>query len=88
MKRIMRYLILTPNVDLWYHKGSHFKLIGYLDVDYGGYKVDRKSTLGTCQFLGRTIVSWSLKKKNSVALSTTEAEYVITGSCCAQLLWM
>jgi hypothetical protein len=33
-------------------------------------------------------VSWSSKKQNSVALSTAEAEYVATGACCAQLLWM
>jgi hypothetical protein len=33
-------------------------------------------------------VSWSSKKQTSVALSTAEAEYVATGQCCAQLLWM
>jgi hypothetical protein len=46
------------------------------------------STSGTCQLLGRSLVSWSSKKQNSVALSTAEAEYINTGSCCAQLLWM
>jgi hypothetical protein len=38
--------------------------------------------------LGRSLVSWSSKKQNSVALSTTEAEYIAVGSCCAQILWM
>jgi hypothetical protein len=33
-------------------------------------------------------VSWSSKKQNCVALSTSEAEYIATGACCAQLLWM
>jgi hypothetical protein len=84
----MRYLVLTPNLGLWYPKGSHFELLGYSDVDYAGCKVNRKSTSGTCQFLGWSIVSWSSKKQNSIALSTTEAEYVTAGSCCAQLLWM
>ena len=46
------------------------------------------STSGTYQLLGRSLVSWSSKKQNSVALSTTEAEYISAGSCCAQLLWM
>ena len=27
-------------------------------------------------------------KQNSVALSTAEAEYISTGSCCTQILWM
>jgi hypothetical protein len=33
-------------------------------------------------------VSWASKKQNSVALSTTEAEYIAAGYCCVQLLWM
>jgi hypothetical protein len=88
VKRTMRYLFLTPNLGLWYPKGSHFDLLRYLDADYAGCKVDRKSTSGTCQFLGRSLVSSSSKKQNSIALSTTEAKYVAVGSCCAQLLWM
>ena len=28
------------------------------------------------------------KKQNYVSLSTTQAEYIATGSCCSQLLWM
>jgi hypothetical protein len=88
MKRIMRYLLYTPKFGLWYPKGSTFDLIGYSDVDCAGCKIDRKATSGTCQFLGRTLVSWASKKHNSVALSTIEAEYIAAGCCCAQLLWM
>ena len=87
-KKILRYLKHTQNVGLWYPKGARFELIGYSDSDYAGCKVKRKSTLGTCQLLGRSLVSWSLKKQNSVALLTTEAEYISTGSYCAQLLCM
>jgi hypothetical protein len=88
VKRIIRCLVLTPNLGLWYLKGSHFDLIDYLDVDYAGCKEDSKSTSRTCQFLGRSLVSWSSKKQTSVALSTNEAEYVTASSCCAQFLWM
>jgi hypothetical protein len=88
VKRILRYLVATPCFGIWYPKGSTFYLIGYSDSDYAGCKVDRKSTSGTCQFLGRSLVSWSSKKQTSVALSTTEAKYVAAGQCCVQLLWM
>jgi hypothetical protein len=88
VKRILRYLVQTPKFGLWYPKGSSFDLLGYSDVDWAGCKIDRKSTSGTCQFLGRSLVSWASKKQNSVALSTTEAEYIAAGHCCAQLLWM
>ncbi|KAK2965308.1 hypothetical protein RJ640_004177, partial [Escallonia rubra] len=60
----------------------------FRDSDYAGCLVDRKSTSGTCQFLGDALVSWHSKKQTSVALSTAEAEYVAAGSCCAQVLWM
>jgi hypothetical protein len=88
VKRILRYLVHTPNLGLWYPKGSTFDLLGYSDSDYAGCRVNRKSTTGTCQFLGRSLVSWSSKKQNSVALSTAEDEYVAAGAWCAQLLWM
>ena len=61
---------------LWYPKGARFELIGYSDSDYAGCKVERKSTSGICQLLGRSLVSWSSKKQNNVALSTAEAEHI------------
>ena len=75
-KRILRYLKHTQNVSLWYPKGAKFELVGYSDSDYVGCKVERKSISGTCQLLGRSLISWSSKKQNSVALSTTEVEYI------------
>jgi hypothetical protein len=86
VKRILRYLVHTPKFGLWYPKGSTFDLIGYSDADWAGCKIDRKSSSGTSQFLGRSLVSWASKKQNSVALSTAEAEYIATGHCCVQLL--
>ena len=87
-KRILRYLKYTQNAGLWYPKGVKFELVGYSNSDYTGCKVERKSTLDTCQLLGRSLVSWSSKKQNSIALSTVEAEYISVGSCCAQILWI
>ncbi|WVZ52036.1 hypothetical protein U9M48_003131 [Paspalum notatum var. saurae] len=61
---------------------------GFSKPDHAGCRIDRKSTSGTCQLLGTSLVSWSTRKQVSVALSTTEAEYVAAASCCSQLLWM
>ena len=88
VKRILRYLKHTPSIGLWYPKGARFELIGYSDLDYAGCKVDRKSISEGCHLLGRSLVSWSSKKQNSVALSTAEAEYITVGACCAQILYM
>jgi len=88
VKRIFRYLKGTPNLGLWYPKSEKFDLIAYADADFGGCRIDRKSTSGTCQFLGHALVSWTSKKQNSVALSTAEAEYIAASACCAQVIWM
>ncbi|GKA35236.1 retrovirus-related pol polyprotein from transposon TNT 1-94 [Tanacetum coccineum] len=52
VKRIFRYLKGTPNLGLWYPKGSGFDLKAYSDSDYAGCNLDRKSTSGCCQILG------------------------------------
>ncbi|WVZ48591.1 hypothetical protein U9M48_000012 [Paspalum notatum var. saurae] len=88
VKRIFRYLKFTPELGLWYSSGSSLSLKGFSDADHAGCRIDRKSTSGTCQLLGTSLVSWSSRKQASVALSTTEAEYVAAASCCSQLLWM
>jgi hypothetical protein len=76
VKRIFRYLCHTPNFNLWYSTSSSLALHGFSDADFAGCRLDRKSTSGTCQFLGSSLVSSSSRKQSSVAQSTTEAEYV------------
>jgi hypothetical protein len=82
VKRIIRYLKHTPSIGLWYPKGATFDLIGYFVLDYAGCKTDRKSTSEGCHLLGRSLVSWTSKKQNRVALSTAEAEYIAASACC------
>ncbi|WVZ93812.1 hypothetical protein U9M48_039767 [Paspalum notatum var. saurae] len=88
VNRIFRYLKFTPELGLWYSLGSSLSLRGFSDADHAGCRIDSKSTFGTCQLLGTSLISWSSRKQASVALSTTEAEYVAAASCCSQLLWM
>ncbi|GKC20971.1 putative ribonuclease H-like domain-containing protein [Tanacetum coccineum] len=61
-------------------KESPFDLESYTDSDYDGASLDRKSTIGGCQFLRKRLISWQCKKKTIVANSTTEAEYVAAAS--------
>ncbi|GKF17669.1 hypothetical protein Tco_0062587 [Tanacetum coccineum] len=56
--------------------------------DYAGANLDKKSTTGGCQFLGRRLISWQCKKQTIVATLTTEAEYVAAANCCGQILWI
>jgi hypothetical protein len=73
IKRILRYLHFTPEFGLWFSASSSLSLYRYSDVDYVGCRVERKSTSGTCQFLGFSLVSWSSRKQSSVAQFTTQS---------------
>ncbi|GJU42314.1 hypothetical protein Tco_1195271 [Tanacetum coccineum] len=55
---------------------SPFDLVAYTDSDYVRASLDRKSTMGDCQFLRCRLISWQCKKQIVVANSTTEAEYI------------
>nr|GEW61524.1 hypothetical protein [Tanacetum cinerariifolium] len=48
----------------------------------------RKSASVGCKILGGKLACWSAKKQSSVAMSSTEAEYVVTARCCARVFWI
>lgn len=75
-KRIFEYLKGTTNLSLFYRKSKDYKLVGYCDADYIGERLERKSTSGSCQFLGDNLISWSSKRYSTIALSTAKVEYI------------
>ncbi|GJQ94742.1 putative ribonuclease H-like domain-containing protein [Tanacetum coccineum] len=84
VKRIFRYLKGQSKLGLWYPRDSPFDLEAFSDSDYAGASLDRKSTTGGCQFLGKRLISWQCKKQTIVANSTTKAEYVAAANYCRQ----
>jgi hypothetical protein len=72
------YLKHTLEFGIWYSTSSSLDLVGFSNIDFAGCGIDRKSTSGTCHFLGSSLVCWSSRKQSSVAQSITEAEYVAT----------
>jgi hypothetical protein len=79
-KRVFRYLSSTSNLGLLYslspHKPNDIVIVGWCDADWGGNKIDRKSTSGNCIFINNNLVSWQTKKQHTVALSSAEAELI------------
>ncbi|KAI5395308.1 hypothetical protein KIW84_061776 [Lathyrus oleraceus] len=88
VKRILRYLKGTPNMGLMYEKTSKYRLSVYCDADYAGDRMERKSTSGNYQLLGKNLISWASKRQSTIALSTAEAEYISASLCTTQMLWM
>ncbi|GJS41902.1 putative ribonuclease H-like domain-containing protein [Tanacetum coccineum] len=76
--RSLMYLIASrPDIMFVVYacaRDSPFDLEAFSDSDYAGASLDRKSTIGGCQFLRRRLISWQCKKHTIVSNSTTEAE--------------
>nr|GEU71479.1 uncharacterized mitochondrial protein AtMg00810-like [Tanacetum cinerariifolium] len=84
VKIIFRYLKGQPKLGLCYPRDSPFDLEAYSNNDYAEASLDRKSTTGSCQFLGKRLISWQCKRQTIVANFTTKAEYVVAASCYGQ----
>ncbi|CAH9081524.1 unnamed protein product [Cuscuta europaea] len=87
-KRILKYIAGTLDYGLWYGSVKDFKLRGYTDNDWAGCVDDRKSTSSSVFDLGTGAITWSSKKKDTVALSSSEAEYIAAGAAAKQALWL
>jgi len=88
VKRILRYIKGTLDFCLEYKVGSSLNLKGYVDSDWGGCQTTRRSTQAYVFLLGDNTISWKSKRQTSVALSSTEAEYM--GACFAskEAVWL
>lgn len=89
LKRILRYLKDNLNVGLEYHRNeNNLNLWCYVNADWGGDTVDRKSTSGyVFKVFGNTL-AWYTKKQTSVSLSTTEAELIALCFSVREDLWL
>ena len=63
LKGILKYLKGTLSFGVCHPSRASLSLIGYSDADYGGCKIDRKTTSGTCHLLESLLVSWHSKKQ-------------------------
>jgi hypothetical protein len=86
-KRVLRYLKSTQNVGLEF-KSKEGSLVGYSDADWAGDIDTRRSTTGYLFYLGQALVSWNSKLQPTVALSSTEAEYLALTAAVKEALWI
>ena len=86
--RALHYLKGNPGKGILFKKNDTLALEAYIDTDYAGSIVDRRSTTGYCTFLGGNLVTWRSKKQNVVARLSAELEFraITQGSC--ELLWL
>jgi hypothetical protein len=90
VKWILRYLRGTTNVGLVYDRGSgiNSSVIGYVDSDYAGDLDKRRSLTGFVFTLSGCAISWKATLQSTVALSTTEAEYMAAAEAVKEAIWL
>jgi len=89
VKRILRYLKGTKHFSLQYQAtGDKVKLTGYSDSNWAGDLDTRRSTTGYTFLVNSGSISWSSKIQTTVALSTTEAEYMALSETTKEVIWL
>lgn len=75
-KRILQYIASTTINGIWYSKVSDFRLIGFTDSDWAGSLENQRTISGDVFSLGSRAIYLSSKKQDTLALSSSEAEYM------------
>ena len=88
VKRVYRYLQGTKSLSLTYRGDCELKLVGYTDSDWGGDKETCRSTSGYVFTLAGAPISWSSRRQSTVALSSTEAEYIAAAEATKEAVWI
>ena len=92
VKHVFRYLKGTIDLKLTYCANksclSSHPFITYSNSDHAGCLDTRRSTGGYEVKIGTGAVSWLSKKQATIALSSTEAEYIASVTARKEILWM
>lgn len=88
IKHLFRYLKGTSAAKLTFSKKENSQLLGYSDADWGSDVDDRRSCTGHVFIKNGGSVSWQSKRQQTIALSSTEAEYMALSSSTQEALWL
>lgn len=86
-KRVLRYLKGTIDMKITYTKRP-IEIQGYCDADWAGDEDERKSTTGYVFTLQGGAISWCSKRQPTVAISTTEAEFMSMTAAIQECIWL
>ena len=85
---ICRYLVGTQSYCITYDGSTGQGLMACTDSDWASDSVDQRSQSGYFLKLAGGAISWTSRAQKTVALSSTEAEYMALSDCSRQVVWM
>ena len=87
VQQVFRYLKSSQAIALRYARDDR-DLLGYSDTDYASDPSDRKSTMGYVFVLSGAAITWSARRQQAIATSTTEAEYMGLCNAAKEAVWV
>jgi len=88
LKQVLRYLKGTTTLGLRYARAKDVELVGYSDSSHNIDEDDGRSTTGHVFYLNECPLSWCSTKKETVALSSCEAEFMAATEASKQAIWV
>ena len=85
---ICRYLVGTQEYTLFLDGSKDMGLIAFTDSDWGQDQSDRRSITGFMIKFADCAINWYSHAQKTVALSSTEAEYMALSDCARQVTWV
>ena len=82
------YLNSTPNYSLVYDGSGDEGVIAFTDSDWAADPIKRRSITGYFFKLAGGIFSWQSRAQKTIALSSTEAEYMALSDCSRKAMWI
>lgn len=85
---MFRYLKGTQLKKLEFRKGGHAQIEGFTNADWAGKSDNPRSVTRFVFIMQGAAVPWSSRKQRTVALLTTEAEYMALFEAYQVALWL
>ena len=88
-RHVMKYLAGSTKYKLTFNgKSAESAPIAFTDSDWASDEDNRRSQTGYFIKIADAVVVWNSHKQTTIALSSTEAEYMALCDCCKQVIWV
>ncbi len=86
--KILKYLKTTKKLSLVFEGSVKMPMVAYADASWASDQDSGRSITGYVIMINGTSVSWKSRRQPTVAMSSTEAEYMALFAVTQEVIWM